>query len=328
MSVGTTTAPIGAEAQPGGAVITTTGVVKSWGSTLALAGADVTIGPGVTGLLGANGSGKTTLFGLLLGLHRPDRGEIRVLGLDPTTTGAAIRARVGYSPEHHSLPPDVKAVDFVRHVAELHGLPRREATGRASDVLWQVGLGEERVRPLGTMSTGQRQRVKLAQAIVHDPILVLLDEPTEGLDPVQRDDMLALIRRVGHEFGIDVVLSSHVLDEVERVADAAVILHAGQVVSSGSLADLQASSTGGVVLELAGDPTAFYDAIRAHELPLYAEGDRIFVEGGPDVFDLVRDEIDRLGLAVRRLEPRRRSLEEVFLSSGLTGGQARTEGPA
>ncbi|HYI60564.1 MAG TPA: ABC transporter ATP-binding protein [Acidimicrobiales bacterium] len=304
-------------------VVATAGVVKWWGSTLALAGAEVVVGTGVTGLLGANGSGKTTLFGLLLGLHRPDEGTIRVLGLDPTEAGPEVRARVGYSPEHHSLPPDVKAVDFVRHVGELHGLPRREATGRASDVLWQVGLGEERIRPLGTMSTGQRQRVKLAQAIVHDPVLVLLDEPTEGLDPVQRDDMLALIRRVGHDFGIHVILSSHVLDEVERVADGAVILHAGQVVSSGSLSELQASSTGGVVLEVAGDPEPFYAAIRSHGVPLYVDGDRIFVEGGEDAFDLVRDELARLDLPVRRLEPRRRSLEEVFLSAGLTGGQAR-----
>ena len=112
-------------------VIVAAGVVKRWGATLALAGADVVVRPGVTGLLGANGSGKTTLLGLLLGLHRPDEGAIRVLGLDPTTAGPEVRARVGYSPEHQSLPPDVKAIDLVRHVAELHGLPRREATGRA-----------------------------------------------------------------------------------------------------------------------------------------------------------------------------------------------------
>jgi ABC-2 type transport system ATP-binding protein len=128
---------------------------------------------------------------------------------------------------------------------------------------------------------------------------------------------------VGHDFGIHVVLSSHVLDEVERVADAAVILHAGQVVSSGSLSELQASSTGGVVLEVAGDPQPFYTAIQDRGMPLYVDGDRIFVEGGEDAFDLVRDELARLELPVRRLEPRRRSLEEVFLSAGLTGGQAR-----
>ena len=319
----TTAAPAAPATTAPPAVVSARGVVKRWGSTVALDGADVQVGRGVTGLLGANGSGKTTLFGLLLGLHRPDEGTIRVLGLDPSTAGPEVRARVGYSPEHHSLPPDVKAVDFVRHVAELHGLPRREATGRASDVLWQVGLGEERVRPLGTMSTGQRQRVKLAQAIVHDPVLAILDEPTEGLDPVQRDDMLALIRRVGHDFGIDVLLSSHVLDEVERVADGAVILHAGRVVDSGSLHELQASNAGGLVLELDGDPRELLLALHRRGYRLEVTKGRLFVDGGPDVFDGVRDELARLALPVRRLEPRRRSLEEVFLAAGLVGGQAR-----
>ncbi len=307
-------------------VIVAEQVTKRWGDTLALAGADIQVWPGVTGLLGANGSGKTTLLGLLLGLHPPDAGRIRVLGLDPTHAGPEVRARVGYSPEHHSLPPDIKAVDFVRHVAELHGLPRREATGRASDVLWQVGLGEERVRPLGTMSTGQRQRVKLAQAIVHDPVMVLLDEPTEGLDPVQRDDMLALIRRVGHEFGIHVLLSSHVLDEVERVADGAVILHAGQVVRSGSLADLQATSARGVVIEVDGDPRPLVAAMHRLGAPAEYQGSTVVVDGDDRLFDVVRDELAAMGTAVRRLEPRRRSLEEVFLSAGLLGGQASSVG--
>src|SRR5689334_7825080 len=149
---------------------------------------------------------------MLLGLHPPDAGRITVLGHDAATAGPAVRARLGYSPEHHLLPPDVKAVDLVRHVAELHGIPSRAARARASDALWLVGLGEERGRAVGTMSTGQRQRVKLALAIAHDPEVVLLDEPTNGLDPVQREQMLTLIRRVGHDLGLNVILSSHLLD--------------------------------------------------------------------------------------------------------------------
>ncbi len=300
--------------------------MKRWGSTLALAGATLVIGGGVTGLLGANGSGKTTLLGLLLGLHPPDQGRLEVLGLDPTRAGPEVRERVGYSPEHHSLPPDVKAVDFVRHIAELHGLSRREATGRASDMLWQVGLGEERVRPLGTMSTGQRQRVKLAQAIVHDPRLVLLDEPTEGLDPVQRDDMLRLIGRIGTEFGIHVLLSSHVLDEVERVCDNAVILHAGQVVAAGRLDELR-SGGGGVVVEVDGDVRTVADTLAARGATLHWDGTRLHVTGPVDgaeldVADLVRDVLADLSAPVRRLQPRTLTLEEVFLGAGRTGGQA------
>ena len=238
-----------------------TGVTRRFGNVTALDGATFRIGPGITGLLGANGAGKTTLLGLLLGLHRPDEGRLRVLDLDPITAGPEVRSRVGYSPEHHLLPPDTRAHDLVRHLAEIHGLPRRAATARASDALWQVGLGEERYRPIGTMSTGQRQRVKLAQAIAHDPALVLLDEPTDGLDPVQRDDMLALIRRVGTEFGIHVVISSHLLDEVERICDAAVILRGGTVVASGPLDELTGQGTG-LMLEVDARPDAVAALLR------------------------------------------------------------------
>ena len=178
-------------------IISARNVAKRWGNNVALADIDVELTSGVTGLLGSNGAGKTTFMSLVLGLHDRSAGDMAVLGHDPQTDGARIRGRIGYAPEHHHLPPDVQANDLVRHLAQLHGLPKRAATERASDALWQVGLGEERFRPIGTMSTGQRQRVKLAAAIAHDPELVLLDEPTDGLDPVQRDDMLALIRRIG-----------------------------------------------------------------------------------------------------------------------------------
>src|SRR5439155_4110859 len=172
--------------------------------------------------------------------------------------GADVRARIGYSPEHNAMPPDVAAHDLVRHLAEVHGLPHRAAMNRASDALYEVGLGEERFRPVGTMSTGQRQRVKLAQAIVHDPALVLLDEPTDGLDPVQRDQMLGLISKVGHDLGLDVVLSSHLLHEVDRVCDAVVILDGGRAVESGRLSDLRQTATATeMLIEVDGDRDTF-----------------------------------------------------------------------
>jgi ABC-2 type transport system ATP-binding protein len=310
-------------AAPRDVVIEAVGVTRRFGAVTALDGTTFAIGPGITGLLGANGAGKTTLLGLVLGLHRPDDGRLRVLGLDPSTAGPAVRARVGYSPEHHLLPPDTRAHDLVRHLAEIHGLPHREATARASDALWQVGLGEERFRPLGTMSTGQRQRVKLAQAIAHDPALVLLDEPTDGLDPVQRDEMLALIRRVGTEFGIHVVISSHLLEEVERTCDAAVILRAGQVVASGPLAELTGQGRG-LIVEVDDRPDEVATRLRTVGLEVAVDGLRLIVArttdegapGGADPHDAVRDAVVATGVGVRRLTDRTVRLEDVFLEIG------------
>lgn len=300
-------------------VIRVEGVSKRWGNTTALDGVSFSIGKGVTGLLGANGAGKTTLLGLVLGLHAPDAGRIEVLGRDPTSAGPEVRARVGYAPEHDALPPDVRAHDLVRHLAEIHGLPRRHATARANDVLFEVGLGEERFRQVGTMSTGQRQRVKLAQAIAHDPAVVLLDEPTNGLDPVQREHMLGLIRRVGSELGIDVVLSSHLLEEVERVSDAVVILEAGRLAGGGLIGELSAAATE-LEVQVEDDAGAEQLVARLTELGVAAAtggGSRVVVAlESPAVLDLVRDALADTGLAVRRLAPHRASLEDVYLASG------------
>lgn len=308
-------------------VVRSTGVVRRWGTTTALDGATFTIGRGVTGLLGANGAGKTTLLGMMLGLHAPDEGTLTVLGLDPTHVGPEVRSRLGYSPEHHEVPPDVRAVDFVRHLGEVHGLPHREATNRASDVLWLVGLGEERFRPLGTMSTGQRQRVKLAQALVHDPALLLLDEPTDGLDPVQRDDMLALIRRIGTTFGIDVVLSSHLLEEVERICDAAVILRDGRVVADGRLDELLGIGDGVVVDVDGGEAAAraVAEVLVARGADVEREASRLVVGAGTALgadadaealFDVVRDAVVDAGAGIRRLGEGAMTLEQVFLEVG------------
>jgi ABC-2 type transport system ATP-binding protein len=302
-------------------VVVASGLGKRWGRTTALEDADLRIERGVTGLLGANGAGKTTLIGMVLGLHRPDAGSLRVLGLDPTTAGSEVRARVGYAPEHDALPADVRAHDLVRHLAEVHGLPHREAVSRASDALWHVGLGEERFRAVGTMSTGQRQRVKLAAAFAHDPALLLLDEPTNGLDPVQRDEMLALIRRISTEFGIDVVLSSHLLEEVERVCDGVVILAGGRVAASGPLDEVR---TGGreVAVDVVGDPAPLARSLQGHGLAVEVAGSRLTValadDGGDagDVYDAIRDGAAGTATSLRRVQRRTATLEEVYLAAG------------
>ena len=318
-----TTAPATATPPPGSAgagravLVSARNVRKGYGETPVLEDVTFDIGEGVTGLLGANGAGKTTLLGMLLGLHPIDSGSLLIYGLDPWTAGADVRALTGYAPEHHTLPPDLRADEFVRHVAELHGLPTPEATTRASDALWLVGLGEERFRPMGTMSTGQRQRVKLAQAIAHDPRLILLDEPTDGLDPVQRDAMLDLIRHVATDFGINVVLSSHLLDEVERICDGAVIIGEGRVLASGTLDELRGEGQTGVVALLDGpEQTAATVAgwLVAAGFAATANGRQLSVEGDDDrVFDAVRDACVAHGVGVARLSRRRLSLEDVFL---------------
>jgi ABC-2 type transport system ATP-binding protein len=299
------------------AILSAAGVVKRFGAVTALSGVTVEVTQGITGLLGANGAGKTTLLGLALGLTHPDGGDLEVLGLDPVEAGPEVRAIVGYSPEHQLLPPDVRAFDLVAHLAEVHGLPHRSATARASDALYQVGLGEERFRPVGTMSTGQKQRVKLAAALAHDPSLVLLDEPTDGLDPVQREDMLGLIRRVGNEFGINVLLSSHLLDEVERVCDAAVILVDGRVAAAGPLDELR-TGVGGWYVEVESGHDELVATLRAVGASVTLDGRRVLVEQ-IDSARLVRDTVARLGLGLVRLERRRLTLEDVFLDAGVYG---------
>lgn len=304
---------------PADDVVVADGVRKSWGDTLALDSATFRVGPGVTGLLGANGSGKTTTLGLLLGMHAPDAGTLSVLGMDPVTQGAEIRGLVGYAPEHETLPPDVAAYEVVAHLAEMRGLPRREAAGRASDVLFELGLGEERLRAVGTMSTGQKQRVKLAQAIAADPTLVLLDEPTNGLDPMQREEMLRLVRRVADELGIHVLLSSHLLEEVERVADAVIILDGGRTVAAGNVSDLQTGEgPTEVMVTLDAASRKLTTALRTAKIAFQdLGGGRLIVTIATDkTYDQLRDAIAASAVSLRSIERRRETLEDVFFAAG------------
>jgi ABC-2 type transport system ATP-binding protein len=296
-------------------VISARGVVKRYGSTVALAGLDADIGTGITGLLGSNGAGKTTFISLVLGLRSRTSGDLNVLGKDPATAGIELRSRIGYAPEHHDLPSELAANDFVRHLAEMHLLPGRAAVQRANDALWLVGLGEERFRPVGMMSTGQRQRVKLASAIAHDPELVLLDEPTDGLDPVQRTEMLALIRRIGTEFGVHIVVSSHHLEEVERICDAVVIVEGGEVVHSGTLSDLRRGPDG-LLIEVDERADELASILAARGLDVSVDGDVLLLAAADGAHDAVRDAVADLGIGLRRLGPRGRTLEDVYMGVG------------
>ena len=293
-----------------GVVVRVDNLTKKWGTNTVLDGASFTISKGVTGLLGANGSGKTTFLGMVLGFHRAEAGHLSVLGLDPWTAGPDVRARIGYAAEHEALPPDVRAHDFVRHVAELHGIPKRQAIARASDALFEVGLGEERFRALGTMSTGQKQRVKLAQAIVHDPELVLLDEPTNGLDPMQRDQLLSLVRRCGSELGLNVVLSSHLLDEVERTCDRVVIIANGVASGGGEVSDLEGDGAS-VELTVDNDADTAVRVLRAAGLQVQGDPHRplnltcTYTDDG--VYDIIAQTLSTAGVGIRRLDRERRN---------------------
>jgi ABC-2 type transport system ATP-binding protein len=294
-------------------LVTTESLTKRYpGGVTALDDLTVTIEPGIVGLVGANGVGKSTLLRILLGLLPATSGHATVLGFDVRTHATTLRRQVGYMPESDCLPPDETAADLVGHMARLSGLPATAARERAADVLRHVGLYEERYRPIGGHSTGMRQRVKLAQALVHDPRLLLLDEPTNGLDPAGRDEMLALVRRTGTEFGIAVVVASHLLGEIERVCDHLVAIDAGRLIRSAPLTAFT-ERTGILAVDVEDGAPALAAALLAAGVQATANGRTVLVEATDErPFDLVRDIAADLGLPLVRIEQRRRELEELF----------------
>jgi ABC-2 type transport system ATP-binding protein len=273
---------------------------------------DLEVPEGRVGLVGANGAGKTTLFRMMLGLSRPTAGSLEVCGIDVAADPIGVRSRVGYMPEHDCLPLDQSAADVVGTFGELGGLPPRAARQRASDVLDLVGLDEARFRPIGGFSTGMRQRTKLAQALVGDPELVLLDEPTAGLDPLGREEMLALVARLG-TFGISVLLATHLLDDVQQVCDHVVMLDAGRLVVSGATGSLLERS-GVVSLDVGPDRGGLIEALEGRSLRAVVHAGSVEVEvAGDDDLDVVRDLVADLGLPLHRLTTRLTSLDEVFI---------------
>ncbi len=286
-------------------------VTKNYGAIIALESVDFQIGEGITGLLGPNGAGKSTAIKLFLGLLRPTAGSAEVMGERPYES-VQVRARLGYMPEHDCLPTSINASEFLTHMAQVSGLPPAQARTRAADVLRHVGLDEERYRPIGEYSTGMKQRVKLAQALVHDPVIVLLDEPTAGLDPGGREEMLDMIRRVGRDFGISVLLSSHLMGDVERTCDRIVVLDGGHVTEEGDVSRLT-QETQTLVIQVDDKRDELMVALANHGIPAMVEGSEVVVEQQTEEqYDAIRDALVETGARLRRMAPRRHSLTDIF----------------
>jgi ABC-2 type transport system ATP-binding protein len=293
-------------------IIRTAGLNMSFGDVHALQDVDLEVPAGAIGLVGANGAGKSTLIKILLGMLAPTSGSSEVFGTSAQRRPLAVRSRVGYMPEGDCFPPDQTAADFVSYTAELGGLPSSESRQRASEVLTLVGLAEERFRNLGEFSTGMKQRAKLAQAIVHSPELVLLDEPASGLDPDGREDMLNLINRLAN-FGMSVVFSSHVLSDIERTCDWVVMLNEGRLLRNEPLAAIRASNAVRVVL--IDDPAPAVEVLIKLGASVTVQDRTLDVElADGDPFVTIRDVLADTGVGMRSLGSKQTTLEDVYLA--------------
>jgi ABC-2 type transport system ATP-binding protein len=297
---------------PAVALIAASGLTKHYGQVKALEKLDLEIEPGIIGLVGANGAGKSTLLKILLGLLAPTSGSASVMGMDSVRDTRGIRQVVGYMPEHDCLPPDVGATEFVTHMARISGLPRTAARERTAEVLRHVGLYEERYRQIGGYSTGMKQRVKLAQALVHDPKVLLLDEPTNGLDPSGRDEMLDLIKRTGTEFGITVVVASHLLGEIEQVCTYLLAIDAGHLLSAAPISHFT-QRTPVLAVEVEEGADRLVAALAGKGARARQDGSRVLVAIESDaLYDTVRDAVADLALPLVRMQQERGRLEDLF----------------
>ena len=303
-------------------IIETQNLTKTYGGRVtALADLTVTVEPGVIGLVGANGAGKSTFIKIMLGLIAPTSGGLRVFDLDPTVQTDKVRARVGYMPENDCLPPDVSASEFVTHLGRISGLPRTAARERASEALRHVGLYEERYRQIGGYSTGMKQRVKLAQALVHDPDLLLLDEPTNGMDPAGRDAMLALVHRIGTEFGISVVVCSHLLGEVEQICDSLIAIEGGRLLRADRISAMTTASDV-LAVEVSEGTDELATALKTLGFPVTVDGRLLLVPLADEAtYDRVLQAVADLDLPLHRLDQRRHRVAELFAHASTRAGE-------
>jgi ABC-2 type transport system ATP-binding protein len=293
------------------------GLSFRYGKVVALDGVTARLGEGAVGLLGPNGAGKSTLLRILLGFLVPERGEGKVLDFDIRRDRTMIRRSVGYMPESDCFVAGMDAVSFTSYFGELSGMPRREAMKRAHEVLFYVGLGEARYRFLDTYSAGMKQRLKLAQALVHDPKVLFLDEPTSNLDPTGRADILELIRDIATNRGIQVLLSSHILDDIESLCETVVILKQGRVVAEGRMADLRAIQYSLFEVRIKGQPAAFRKDLEAGGSRVDETEDgliKIYMPEGSDRMDVFWA-ASRAGVQIRYFVKSRTSLEDLFANA-------------
>mgnify|MGYP000748827906 CR=1 FL=1 len=312
-------APEPSAAAGNGPAVHLDGVTVVYGDNRALKDVSATFRGGAVGLLGPNGAGKSTMLKSLLGFITPTAGRMTVLGLDVATRPLEIRARLGYMPESDAHIPGMNAVSFVAYCGQLAGLPAVDAMQRAHEVLYYVGLGEARYRNVETYSTGMRQRIKLAQALVHGPKLLLLDEPTNGLDPKGRVEMLELIRSISHGKGVNVIVSSHLLPDIERTCDQVIVLMRGKLRAQGFIKDLKRIAGQPVDVELLEKSDSFVAAVQARGGEVIQQEGysyRFSVPGEPEAQGiLILQAARESGVQVRGFGPAVRSLEDAFLEA-------------
>ena len=289
---------------------------KFYGSVHALNDVTFKIPPGAIGLLGPNGAGKTTLLRILLGLIKYNSGNAKVLGFDISTDIREIRDNVGYSPEFSPTMPDVTAMKYVTFMGALSGLDRIESAQRAHDTLHYVGLGEERYRPLSEFSTGMMQKCKLAAALVHDPDLIILDEPTDGLDPIGRQQMLELIEKLYKDEKKNILISSHLLFDVERICDEIIVLGRGKVIKTGKLAEVLSDESNTLRIRITGDVQAFAKQLKDGGLDPVIEQSNIDIPRVDGMEMIILREINNdPDVSLQYMGRKTRSLEDVFIAT-------------
>jgi ABC-2 type transport system ATP-binding protein len=294
-------------------------VSVSYGKNTALRDVSAAFPKGAVGLLGPNGAGKSTMLKSLLGFIPPTSGRLEVLGLDVAQRPLEVRARLGYMPENDGHIPGMNAVTFVGYCAQLAGLPKTDAIQRAHEVLYYVGLGEARYRNVETYSTGMKQRIKLAQALVHDPDLLFLDEPTNGMDPKGREEMLELIRDLAHNKGVNLILSSHLLPDVEYTCDHVVVLDKGAVATAGPIEALKGPAGRVYEVRVKGPLPAFIEALTAAGMECHETDEdvmRVYLPVSGDLPGVDQRRICDIALQsrvqVRHLKASLPTLEDVF----------------